>query len=85
MRGRADGPECVYEVEDNGRGFDPRFRHKLFGVFERLETREDIEGTGVGLAMVARIVRRHGGRVEAEGRLGEGARFVFALPKRSAE
>ena len=76
--------ETLYSVIDNGQGFDMRYADKLFRVFERLHASEDIEGTGVGLAMVARIVKRHGGRVEAEGRPGEGARFSFALPDRGA-
>jgi len=54
----------------------------MFGLFERLHTGDDVEGTGVGLAMAARIVKRHGGRLWAEGRLGEGACFSFALPIR---
>lgn len=79
VRGFVEGEECIFEVADNGRGFDMRFRDKVFGMFERLDP-DDVEGTGVGLAIVERIVRRHGGRVWAESRLGEGASFFFALP-----
>ncbi len=81
VRGEVRGGECVYEVADNGHGFDMRFADKLFGLFERLHASDDVEGTGVGLAMVARVVKRHGGRTWAEGRPEEGARFFFSIPR----
>lgn len=85
IRGETSPDEWVLSVADNGVGFDPKYKEKVFAIFQRLHPQEEYEGTGIGLAIVRKVAERHGGRAWAESEPGKGASFYLAIPNREGE
>ncbi|HEY3853969.1 MAG TPA: ATP-binding protein [Verrucomicrobiae bacterium] len=84
ITGKMEARETIYSIRDNGVGFDAKYADRLFGVFQRLHGEEEFEGRGIGLAIVMKVQRRHGGNAWAEGKIGQGATFYISVPNREA-
>ena len=82
IQGNTDNDENIYCIKDNGVGFNMKYADKLFEVFQRLHSSKEYEGTGIGLSLAERIVKKHGGRIWAKGAVDKGATFYFSLPKK---
>ena len=80
INGNEDGNNIIYSIRDNGVGYDTQYADRLFGLFQRFHNERDFEGTGIGLAIVKRIIDRHQGRIWSKSTAGEGAEFCFSIP-----